>query len=192
MTTTKTNFDIQDLLKRKDVTGLVDALEQGDNKCRKAAAGALAKLADKGAVDGLIVALADQNMDVRQATAEALGKIGDQRAVGPLITALNDTTDYPVFKVPLEVPCSNIDARGEAALALAKIGGNAAIEALQEFSDAGGNKGVYRGLSVTEAVQKALAELGAAASNSDGAQSPQRQSLWGGSGSGAQSRVHRN
>ena len=154
-----TDFSVQDLLDAKDLTGLVHALEEGDSECRESAARALGKLSNKGAIDGLIVALADKNMDVRVETAGALGKIGDERAVGPLVEALIDATDYPVIKVPLRVPCSNIDARGEAALALARIGGNDAIEALQAVSEPGGNKGVYRGLSVAEAVQKALAEI---------------------------------
>ncbi len=158
-----TDFSVQDLLEAKDVTGLLQALEEGDSLCREMAARALGKLSDRGAVDGLIVALANKNMDVRVAAAVALGEIGDSRAVGPLVEALNDTTNYQVIKVPLRVPSSNIDARGGAALALGKIGGDAAIEALQAFSESAGETGVYFGLSVAEAVQKALAEMEAGA-----------------------------
>lgn len=95
-------------------------------------------------VEGLIVALTDKNMDVRRMAAEALGDIGDERAVEPLITALYDTTDYPVFKVPLQVPCTPIDARGEAALALGKTGGKVAAEALQSMADSSSVKGYLR------------------------------------------------
>ena len=118
-------------------------------------------LVERRDVEGLIAALTDRNMDIRTRAAEALGDIGDERAVEPLIRALNDTTDYPVFKVPLQVPCIPIDARGEAALALGKIGGKTAAEALQAVADTSPKKGHYRGLSVGEAVEKALAELGA-------------------------------
>lgn len=119
------------------------------------------ELVDRKDIEGLIAALSDNNMDVRTAVADALGKIGDERAVNSLIAALNDTTDYPVFKEPLRVPCMPIDARGEAAIALGKIGGEAAIAALKAIADTSPKKGVYRGLSVGEAVEKALVELGA-------------------------------
>ena len=75
-------------------------------------------LVEREDVEGLIAALTDRNMDVRRMAAEALGNIGDKRAVKPLIIALNDTTNYPVFKKPLQVPCIPIDARVDAALAL--------------------------------------------------------------------------
>jgi hypothetical protein len=131
-------------------------------------------------VEGLIAALTDRNMDVRTDAATALGDIGDERAVGPLITALNDTTDYPVFKVPLQVSCTPIDARGEAALALGKIGGNSAVEALLAVADTNPEKGVNRGLSVAGAVKRALTELGVDASGvvvpKDPADSPARKS----------------
>jgi len=113
-------------------------------------------------VQGLIAALTHKNMDVRRTAAEALGVIGDKRAVEPLIAALNDTTDYLVIKQPLRVPCTPVDARGEAALALGKIGGVSASEALRAVTETGMNRGVYRGLSVGEAVEKALVELGVA------------------------------
>jgi alpha-glucoside transport system substrate-binding protein len=137
-------------------------------------------LVERRDVQDLIVALTDKNMDVRTEAAKTLGDIGDERAVEPLITALNDTTDYPVFKVPLKVPCTPIDARGEAALALGKIGGDAAVEALLAVADTNPEKGVYRGLSVAEAVKRALSELGVDASEvvvpKDPRESPERKS----------------
>lgn len=153
-------FSVKDLLEEENVAGLLQALQKGDNSERKASARALGELGDAQAVDGLFGALADRNMDVRTQAAKALGMIGEERAVGPLITALNDTMDYPVFRQPLRVPCSNIDARGEAALALGTIGGNDAIKALRTAPETDTSQGVYRGLSVAEAVEKALAELG--------------------------------
>lgn len=117
-------------------------------------------LIERKDVNGLVAELTDKSMDVRVSAAVALGDIGDKRAVEPLIRTLNDTTDYPVIWVPLQVPCIPIDARGEAALALGKIGGKAAVEALQAITDTNPEKGHYRGLSVNEAVKKALNELG--------------------------------
>ena len=110
-------------------------------------------------VDSLIDLLTDKDMDVRRKAAEELGEIGDVRAVAPLIKALKDTTDYPVFHKPLQVSCIPVDARVEAALALGKIGGNSATEALQEMSNISTKKGYYRGLTLSEAVTKALLEL---------------------------------
>jgi len=117
-------------------------------------------LIERRDVEGLIAALTDRNMEFRGMAAEALGDIGDERAVEPLIIALNDTKDYPVFMKPLQVPFSPIDARVEAALALGKIGGNNAIKALQTVTDTSPQIGYYQGLSVSDAVIKALAELG--------------------------------
>jgi len=125
-------------------------------------------LVERRDVEGLIAALTDRNMDVRRMAAEALGDIGDKRAVEPLIIALNDTTDYPVFKKPLQVPCIPIDARVDATLALGKIGGKTAIKALQSVTDTSPQKGYYRGLSVSDAVKKALAELGIDALEDEG------------------------
>lgn len=117
-------------------------------------------LVERRDIDGLIASLTNTDMDVRTRVAEALGDIGDERAVEPLITALNDTTDYPVFEVPLQIACTPIDARVEAALALGKIGSKASAEALQAIADTSVEKGTREGLSVGEAVAKALAELG--------------------------------
>ncbi|MBP1776217.1 MAG: lyase domain protein repeat-containing protein [candidate division NC10 bacterium] len=125
-------------------------------------------LIERRDVGGLIAALTNRNMDVRRMAAEALGDIGDERAVKPLIIALNDTTDYPVFKKPLQVPCIPIDARVDAALALGKIGGRTAIKALQAVIDTSSPKGYYRGLSVNDAAKKALAELGIDALEDEG------------------------
>lgn len=111
-------------------------------------------------VDGLIASLTDTNMDTRREAAEALGNIGDKRAVEPLIAALNDTTNYPVIKVPLQVPSTPVDARGEAALALGKLGDRSAVDALQAVADADPpGQGNYRGLSVGEAANMALAKI---------------------------------
>ena len=60
---------------------------------RKAAADALGKIGDAGAVEPLIAALTGGEGWQRKAAAEALGRIGDPRAVGPLIGNLADYWD---------------------------------------------------------------------------------------------------
>ncbi|HSL82090.1 MAG TPA: HEAT repeat domain-containing protein [Thermoanaerobaculia bacterium] len=154
-------LSIDDLREQGDVNGLLEVLKEGTNKQRAQAARALGKLADLEAVEGLSTALTDENMDVRVEVASALSKIGDQRAVPYLIAALEDVKEYPVFKEPLQVPCTSIDARGEAALALGKLGGPQAISALRRVPKVSTEKGVYRGLSVADAVEKAQQEAGA-------------------------------
>lgn len=151
---------VRELVKSKDVDGLIAALNDKDKHVRNYAADGLRELGDKRAVDSLITVLSDKNMDVRRAVAQALGELGDKKAVDSLIMVLNDTTDYLVIKEPLQVPSMPIDARIEAALALGKIGGEAAIEALKAVADTSKKQGYYRGLSLNEAVEKALAELG--------------------------------
>jgi hypothetical protein len=147
-----------------DALGPLQArLSAADPDERRKAADDIGRLgpAASTAVPGLIAALADENMDVRRAVAAALGETGDNRAVQPLSAALNDLTDYPVIKRPLQVPSRPVDARVEAALALGSIGGDPAVEALRT-APGGDVKGDYRGLSVSEAIDKALAQLGAA------------------------------
>lgn len=86
------HFDITDigrLVSRKDVRGLVTALNSGDKDLRWMAAGGLGELRDVEAVDPLIHALSDADPDVRWKAAEALGSIGDSRATEALIPLLN-------------------------------------------------------------------------------------------------------
>lgn len=119
------------------------------------------KLIEDQNIEGLISAMTNKNMDIRRMAAGALGTIGNDKAVKPLITALNDTTDYPVVKEPLQIPCMPIDARNEVALALGKIGGDEALEALQSAAASGNEeKGLYHGMTLKQAALKALSELG--------------------------------
>lgn len=149
-----------ELKERKDVDGLIAVLNDKNMDVLYTVANALGEIGNEKAVDGLIAALSDENMDVRHHAAYALAKTGNMKAVDPLITVLNDTTDYPVFKVPLQISCTPIDARVAAAIALGKIGGEAAISALKSFTSTSKTKGAYHGSSVAEAVAKALEELG--------------------------------
>jgi HEAT repeat protein len=107
--------NVEKMEKKRNVEGLIKALEHKDPNVRKAAAKALGRIGDKRAVEPLIKALSDSDWEVRAAAAKALGKLGDLRAVEPLITALKDET---------------IAVRECAAEALGKIGDSRAVEPL--------------------------------------------------------------
>jgi HEAT repeat protein len=82
---------IEELKNKRDVEGLIAALQDGD--LRKAAAEALVSLGPQ-AVKPLIALLRDDVLGVRKAAAEALGKIGDPQAVKPLIALVRDDDWY--------------------------------------------------------------------------------------------------
>lgn len=116
--------DINDLEEKKDVKGLIHALENEDYLIRKDAARSLVKVGDESAVDPLIHALKYESWEddytvliaVRESAADALGIIGDKRAVKPLIQTLYKDADEEV--------------RWKAADALGKIGDHSAVEPL--------------------------------------------------------------
>ena len=137
--------NIEKMLTRQDVEGLIKALKHKDFEVRKGAADALGKIGGTKAVESLIGALRDEDRDVRMEAAKALGEIGNARAVGPLINAMADkNTDVrkasekalveiagrigPLAKAAVPVltealrSAEDKDVRRSAALALAKIG----------------------------------------------------------------------
>jgi HEAT repeat protein len=75
------------------VPALIQALGDGWDDVRAAAAEALGNLGDPQAIPALIKALGDYWYDVRRAAAEALGKLGDPQAIPALIQALGDYQD---------------------------------------------------------------------------------------------------
>ena len=81
---------IEKLKAKRDVDGLIKALNHKEWKIRVEAAVAIAKLGDTRGVEFLIAALKDKEADVRQAVARPLGQVGDARAVEPVLAALND------------------------------------------------------------------------------------------------------
>ena len=81
--------NIETMERKKDVKGLIKALEGKDYNLRKKAASALGRLGDTRAVDPLIQALNEKG-DLRMYAAEALGKIEDVRVIAPLIHALKE------------------------------------------------------------------------------------------------------
>ena len=82
--------NIEKMLNRQDVEGLIKALKHKDFEVRKRAADALSKIGDAKAVESLIGALRDEYLGVRMEAAKVLGKIGDAGTVEPLITAMAD------------------------------------------------------------------------------------------------------
>lgn len=82
--------DTERLLKKKDVRGLIGALEHSDEMIRRRAAEALGQLESPEALEPLIVALNDPIPNVRAEATYSLGKLGDSRAKDPLVTVLND------------------------------------------------------------------------------------------------------
>ncbi len=113
--------NIEKLVARWDVDGLINALNHRDYRIRKKAAEALGEMKDKEAVDALIKTLKDENSEVRKAAAYALGRIGDERAVKPLVEALKD---------------ESLDVRFEVAKALKEVGYRRAAELPNIVSDA--------------------------------------------------------
>jgi HEAT repeat protein len=73
------------------VPALIQALGDGSENFRWAAAWALGAIGDPQAIPALIQALGDSDRDVRRAAAWALGAIGDPQAVPALIQALGDS-----------------------------------------------------------------------------------------------------
>ncbi len=102
--------NIQDLQRRRDIRGLLEALKHEDEGVREYTAEALGNLGDRTAVEPLCEALKDNSWRVRMWAAWALGKLRDEKAVDPLIKALNDDT---------------VDVRRLAADALSGIGESA-------------------------------------------------------------------
>jgi len=119
----KSKPDIEDMEERRDIEGLISALNHQEYIIRKEASAALKRVGDERAVDALIQALEyEEGVDshvllrtVREYSAEALGNIKDERAVEPLIQALNDEDE---------------DVRWKSAWALGKIEDERAVEPL--------------------------------------------------------------
>ena len=105
--------NIEKLVARWDVDGLINALNHRDYKTRKRAAEALGEMRARESVDALIKTLKDENSEVRKAAAYALGRIGDEKAIKPLVEALRD---------------ESLDVRVEVAKALKEIGYKKAAE----------------------------------------------------------------
>jgi HEAT repeat protein len=103
------------MLKKRDVNGLIRAVNDEERGIRLAAIEALGEIGDPRAVEPLIASLQDGSWGVRSSAATALGAIGDGRAVKPLSSLIKDSKKV---------------VRKAAAEALAKIGPLADPESL--------------------------------------------------------------
>ena len=79
--------------KKKDIDGLIKALEHKDAVVRERAARALGNIEDKLAIGPLIKALQDEEDEVRESAVKALGKIGDAKAAKPLTRLKKDESE---------------------------------------------------------------------------------------------------
>lgn len=82
--------NIDELTHKRDVDGLIKALDNREPEIRRDAAKSLGTLGVMTAVDPLIVALKDPDPSVRTAAIYALNLLGDPRAVEPFIISLKD------------------------------------------------------------------------------------------------------
>lgn len=130
---------VSSMKKRKDIKGLIRALDSGDAGRRKEAVAALHEIGNARAVEPLIDKLKDEKSEIRAAAAAALGDFRDTRAVVPLILLLAD-----IYNV----------VRGSAARALGMLGDERAVQPLIALLNDN---------AVREPVQAALEMLGKSA-----------------------------
>jgi len=83
--------DIDRLVTKQDIKGLIAALHHDAMDIRWLAAGGLGELRDAAAVEPLIALLKDSDPEVRWKAAEALGSIGDIQATAALLPFLSDS-----------------------------------------------------------------------------------------------------
>ncbi len=109
--------NIEKLSEKRDVNGLIKALNYKDESIRSEAVSALAKIGDKSAVPPLIAILENQQEppSLRCSAIRALAELGDASAVSPLTAALKSRV---------------LDIRREVIEALGKIGTERVIEPL--------------------------------------------------------------
>lgn len=89
---TNSKLNVENMYKKKDVTGLIKALNHKDFFVHMDAAKALIELGEL-AVEPLIQKLKSKSENIRRQSALILGKIGDIRAVKPLIQKLSDDNE---------------------------------------------------------------------------------------------------
>jgi HEAT repeat protein len=138
--------NIDKLRQKRDVTGLIAALQDPEREIQVNTAEALGLLKDPQALEPLIAALLQGETVVRGEVARALGRIGGPRAVTALTMVLADPEPYIHYRVvealreigpeavdPLMVAVlvgSDVTLRQRAAEVLGEIGDARAIPAL--------------------------------------------------------------
>ena len=82
--------NIEKMIKRKNINGLITALKNKDSDVRSNAAEALGMIGDEKFVEPLIQVLYDYRFSLiaKRNVATALGKLGDERAIDPLMHVL--------------------------------------------------------------------------------------------------------
>jgi HEAT repeat protein len=86
--------DVEKMVAKGDVEGLIKALEDQEAKTRLKAAGELYQFPGDATVTALIKALKDSDPEVRGCAVESLRLLGDSRAVEPLIEVLETDTEH--------------------------------------------------------------------------------------------------
>ncbi len=91
--------NIEKLKEKRDVRGLIKALDHKDYMIRKKAIEALGELKANEAIEHLIRVLKmDENAEVRKEAVRVLGIVGDESVIPPLVEALKDES----FDVKIE------------------------------------------------------------------------------------------
>lgn len=129
--------DIAKLKAKKDLKGLINALNYKDAYIRADAVEALGELGDPKSYDPLIHALSDSDSDVRKRVVLAVASLGDKKAFEPLLFMLKD---------------SEYDVQSNAILSLGKLRDERAVDILTEYID-----GEFHIIAAAEA----LSEIGA-------------------------------
>lgn len=97
----ETRYDVDLMASRRDLDGLIEALQSADFAVRRSAALSLGRLGEWRATDPLIGVLADPVQTVREAAANALVMVGTP-AVGPLIDLLDRPEVAERYELPRE------------------------------------------------------------------------------------------
>ena len=166
--------NVEKLLAKGDINGLIKALNDGDAGLRYRAATALGEFDDDIVVQALKEALYDEHLVVRYSSADSLAKIGAQSAVTDLRRALKDKQWIMRKKAALALGKigdeSSVDVlvntlrdedeevRKAAVVALQNIGGTTAVQALTDVISS-----IYVQYQVQYNAALALRELGPAA-----------------------------
>jgi HEAT repeat protein len=109
---------VDGLRERRDIPGLVEALERGGLRDRRAAANALIEIPDRRALAPLVAALQDEDEAVRRNAALALGEFEDTRPQSDLDTIVEPPIRALADPAPL-VRASAASALGRMKSALA-------------------------------------------------------------------------
>lgn len=101
----------------KAIEPLLNVSANKNHRIRQAAIWALSQFDDKRLLDFFVVLLKDQDSEVQSLAIQAVVRIGDKQVIKPLLDLLQNYDEFYII-------------RAEVALALGKLGGQAAIPAL--------------------------------------------------------------